>query len=235
MKVVSLLHEGTFTGAPIAGLKTASFFSKFITSEVYVIGKSTPKFDEYCGSLNTNVTITSDLNIAKDDLVVCHSGALANVVAKLASRGHSVLWWIHEDTHLFNVADPQAILNAYQQAWGIVTVSPHCAYRTFSKLTWARNAHNVFVVPNTLPFGSEFFTPKLTAENQINILHIGTLGRLKGTDIVLQCAKTISDSTIRFKLVGRMLESQIGQEARGLKNVDIVGEVSPTQVKDLLA
>jgi glycosyltransferase involved in cell wall biosynthesis len=240
MRVLSIFHEGSLTGAPLAGLRTAKVLQRIAKSDCWIGGRLSPSFEKHSVSVMGAPPSTGPIDISKYDVFVCHSAASAPIVSRLLDAKARVIWWIHEDTHFFDVLAPRQINRCLLHSHALIYVSSHCAYRTFAHWTWARESKNVYVIPNFIPNDAipllrPGLQPARDASESLSVLHVGTLGRLKGTDLVLEAATKCQEQLlpIRFGLIGKVIDPDI---ARGLpQNTRWLGEIQADEIYRLMA
>lgn len=236
-KILVVVHEPTLTGAPLAALRNASLI---LDSQLYDVDmaswavQGSKLQDEVLQKLGRNLLDINSINFEIYDLVICHSAALMRTVVDFIKTGKKVLWWIHEDTHFFDVMGDARLLNlAFERATGLIFTSAHCAYSTFGHWVWKRNAKNVFVIPNCPDFTGDSTSYK--DRSLFRVVHVAYLGIEKGTDRVLAVAKALEDhSDIDFTLVGRVRSTFENQMSDLPKNCKYLGEKSRDQTIDIM-
>jgi glycosyltransferase involved in cell wall biosynthesis len=240
MRVLTILHEGTLTGAPLAGLRTAKVFAEFALSDVWAGDRVSEAFSEYATMHTGREILNGPINLRNYDLYVCHSAASAPLVSRLIDEKVKVIWWIHEESHFFDVLPPRVINKCLLGASALVFVSSFCAFQTFAYWTWKRHAKSVYIIPNFVPDITVREFRRLGAlktkrSSILRVIHIGTLGHLKGSDIVIETAKACLMSSVasEFLLVGRVLEEQLQKNLPA--NVKLTGELPSDKVYEHIA
>lgn len=225
-RILTVLHEGTMTGAPLAGVRAAHLMRELgYDVAFFCVRKATEPFARYVSLISGGPPIlTGSFHAADYDGVVCHSAATADVVTQLLQAKRKVAWWIHEDTHFFDLINGRLINPCLKGATALVFASHHCAYRTFAPWVWERHGFGVHVIPNCVD-SVVVNRPTFTAPV---IAHVATLSRLKGTDIVVQLARLTKDLGWKFKLIGRAMEPDFLVDVP--ENVLHLGEVPPETV-----
>jgi glycosyltransferase involved in cell wall biosynthesis len=239
MRILSLLHEKTFTGAPIAGLRIAKILSDYGESRVWAGGRESPGFLDYSARQVSGGILSGAINTKDFDLFVCHSAATAPIVSELIDAKAKVLWWIHEESHFFNVIDARMINRCLIGASALVFTSSHCAFNAFSFWTWQRNAYGIHIVPNFIPndYNKSTTYKKISKprdKDPLRVIHIASQGYLKGTDIVLNIARESIKRglSLEFNLVGSIRDQDLFRSPP--ENVILHGEVDPKKVKELM-
>ncbi len=240
MRILTLLHEKTFTGAPIAGIRTAKVLEDFGQSDVWAGERHSDGFTGYAENLLGKKIKSGSIDLSQYDLFICHSAASAGLVSQIIDSNKKVIWWIHEESHFFNVVPPGLINKCLLNSSVLVFVSSFCAFQTFGYWTWKRNAASTHVIPNFLPAGGPKPQPPIHSSDpqkrsKLNVLHIGTLGYQKGSDIVLKVAAEASrlNLEIEFTLIGQAKDRDAVNTS--LPNVICTGPITSDEVLNRLA
>lgn len=235
MRILTLLHEKTFTGAPIAGIRTAKVLGSFGQSDVWAGERSSEGFEDYAENYLGTKLKNGNINLADYDLFVCHSAACAAIVSKIIDAKKKVVWWIHEESHFFNVVPPSLINKCLLNASALVFVSSFCAFQTFGYWTWKRNATSTYVIPNFLPeayldTALPAFEIDVRESPRLKVLHVGTLGYQKGSDIVLAVAAEAhrQNLNIDFTLLGQIKDRDA--VSFHSPNVSLIGGIAAHKV-----
>jgi glycosyltransferase involved in cell wall biosynthesis len=231
LRIAVMLHSATFTGAPIAALRSTSLIKDQYNVDTWVPTTNT-EFDNYCKELIGKPPLIGNLDLNNYDLFICHSGAMAPIVKQLVDQQRKVLWWIHEDTHFFDVTNNQIVNECFEKATGLIFTSPHCAFNTFAHWVWARKAYRVFVIPNFFPYSNQ--VNYANQSEKIRIVHIATLGFSKGSDRVVRLAKELPIEEFEFIFVGNVLNSDAKIFNDLPANISWVGQKSPEEIKNIL-
>ncbi len=217
------------TGAPIAGTRTASMINGLgFESYIFCAHKPSDQFLVFLREIAPEVQIVNDFTPDQFDAYICHSAACWEIANQLINANCKVAWWIHEDTHFFDVVDGRSINNCLERSTALVFASNHCAYRTFGAWVWRRKGYGIHVIPNFIGYRR---TARKYFEKPV-IAHVATLSINKGTDTVIQLARITEEMGWKFHLIGRTIAANL---LAGIpKNITLHGELQPDEVSEVM-
>jgi glycosyltransferase involved in cell wall biosynthesis len=228
-----MLHEGTLTGAPLAALRNANLIKEGINLTIWVEKNLTQEFISECMNTLKITPVTGEIHADNNSIFICHSAALCEKVKQLINSNKCVIWWIHEDTHFFDVAT-KSMNFSLMHADALVFTSAHCAYNTFQSWTQKRAYKGVYVIPNLLP---KLVSEKLTNNsNSKKIFHIASLSHQKGSDIALKIAYRAAEINMpwEFFFIGRTLQNFGLIKDKTPPNVTILGQIQNKEILERL-
>lgn len=233
LNIIIMLHEGTLTGAPLAALRNANLIKNGCNLTIWVEKNMTQEFISECVNSFKITPVTGEIHVDNDSIFICHSAALCEKVKQQIIINKCVIWWIHEDTHFFDVAT-NSMNFSLLYADALVFTSAHCAYNTFQPWTQKRAYKGVYVIPNLLP--------KLAQDKSINkssikkIFHIASLSHNKGSDIVLKIASRAAELNMQweFVFIGRTLQNFGLIKDNTPSNVKMLGQIQNKEILEQL-
>ena len=250
-RILLVTHELSLSGAPII-LSMVAQHLKTQGYDLKVISPADGPLREHYSAMGVPVIVEprllDDARVIlshmddRDTLMVNTILAWRAITAARAFNRRS-LWWIHESSFGYQLAQAKASVSKAFQAADLVmfpSMATASLYREFTNRENFRVAYSGLRIDKPVEITSN---PKLKKrKDELFLVQVATFERRKGQDILLEAMSRLQPEVadkVHLFLVGRKyLERRyyrkIMQHARQLKNVTIVGELSNLEVWDYL-